>query len=161
MDQLLNVPTDHLPGFYDEIYGFTDEEQHRALRSQTLSLRPYKKPDVSWNGVYLGKTWRDMRGCTNDDKKMNFCLFRRGLISLKELDEDAPSWGWRRHGNEISPQDTRVEVRRGHHLARKIDGKKTLHLEEDKKGGGGLKRVGDSQFEYNAQLGSVFSRMGS
>ena len=34
-----------------------------------------------WQLTHNGKTWRDMPGETNDLKKLNFFLFRRGLFN--------------------------------------------------------------------------------
>lgn len=102
MEQLLDVDTSHLPGFYDESYGDTPEDEIRALKRQTLSGAPYHKPSVGWEGEYLGFTWRDMRGCTSDDKKMNFSLFRRGLITVEDMENPLDAWSFRRHGQGMA-----------------------------------------------------------
>lgn len=39
----------------------------------------YHPPIVGQQEEFLGKTWRDMPGAGNMEKKLNFFLFRRGL----------------------------------------------------------------------------------
>ena len=42
--------------------------------------------EQSWNG----KTWQDMPGADTDNKKMNFALFRRGLLEVEENEDGKP-----------------------------------------------------------------------
>lgn len=35
--------------------------------------------------VHEGKTWRDIPGANDDQRKFNFALWRRGVVSLEKL----------------------------------------------------------------------------
>lgn len=35
---------------------------------------------VEWHDEWLGRRWQDMPGPTEEFKKLNFALFRRGLL---------------------------------------------------------------------------------
>jgi hypothetical protein len=65
----------------------------------------YHPPVAGWTDIYLGRTWRDMQGATNDDKKFNFALFRRGLITLDDMNNPLESWGHRKHPGSMFSQD--------------------------------------------------------
>lgn len=51
-----------------------------------------------WQQTFCGKTWQDMPGADRERKRMNFALFRRGVISLDDvtIGEDGRS-GMQRH----------------------------------------------------------------
>lgn len=48
----------------------------------------YHPAQVGQQEKWKGRTWRDMPGSTFDDKRMNFVLYRRGLISEADLARD-------------------------------------------------------------------------
>lgn len=52
-----------------------------SLRGCAAELRPF---EVTWNG----KTWRDMPGNCEDNKKLNFWQFKRGELDLHEEIDD-------------------------------------------------------------------------
>lgn len=76
--------------------GITERRSHSGNGLVTDSVK-YHAPVAGWTDIWLGRTWRDMQGATNDDKKFNFALFRRGLITLDDMDSPVESWGNRRH----------------------------------------------------------------
>lgn len=56
--------------------------QEEILVQPHIVITPeYHPPTVGASGTFKGKTWRDMPGSDNDNKKMNFALFRRGLFT--------------------------------------------------------------------------------
>lgn len=42
-----------------------------------------------WEMSFRGRTWRDMPGPYEDEKKLNFFLFRRGLLETEEIEVEA------------------------------------------------------------------------
>jgi hypothetical protein len=51
--------------------------------------RPREKDLQPWEETFRGKTWKDMPGSGPDTKRMNFFLFKRGLYTPKDAEEDA------------------------------------------------------------------------
>ena len=47
----------------------------------------YHPPIVGQQGEFCGKTWRDMPGAGNLERKLNFFLFRRGLYESTTDDQ--------------------------------------------------------------------------
>lgn len=65
--------------------GLSFEEIGRSSRQK---LGPDYHPSIAGpDDEFRGKTWRDMPGSDNENRKMNFFLFRRGLFVLPDSGE--------------------------------------------------------------------------
>lgn len=74
----VSMPTDMPCGLFAQL-SISDGEAHTSP--------DYHPSTVGPNDAFLGKMWTDMPGNSEEDKRMNFCLFRRGLFDLPKPGE--------------------------------------------------------------------------
>ena len=69
---------------------YNDLSELRCIPRGGVKREPEIKRVPAWEGMHLGRTWRDMPGAHEDERKLSFMLFRQGKLDMN-LDG-----GWKR-----------------------------------------------------------------
>jgi hypothetical protein len=70
---------------------YNDLSELRCIPRGGVKREPHPKKELPWQGVHRGKTWSDMPGAHEDERKLSFMLFRRGKLD-QNLDGSWTRW---------------------------------------------------------------------
>jgi hypothetical protein len=85
---------------------YNDLSELRCIPRGGVKREPEPKKAPPWEGMHLGKTWRDMPGVGEENRRLSFVLFRLGKLD-QNLDGSWTRWKSARSKASLDEQSAR------------------------------------------------------